>query len=106
MKYRKKPVVIDAIQLTPQTIQQVREFITTEFTEAFTLDDFGKTVPIINIRTLEGWIQASNGDYIIKGVAGEFYPCKPAIFDATYELVETVDNKTKLDPACSPVEGL
>ena len=41
--------------------------------------------PCIHIRTLEGWMTATLGDYVIKGIAGEFYPCKPDIFEATYE---------------------
>jgi hypothetical protein len=41
----------------------------------------------INIPTLEGVMRASEGDYVIKGIKGEFYPCKPDIFDSTYEMV-------------------
>ena len=44
--------------------------------------------PVLKIETLEGTMEASEGDYIIKGVNGEFYPCKPDIFEKTYELVE------------------
>lgn len=61
MKYRKKPVIIEAIQFEDN--------------------------PYLKIETLEGIMKASVGDYIIKGVNGEFYPCKPDIFEKTYERV-------------------
>lgn len=100
-KYRKRPVVIEAIQLLPQSIKQVYEFIHGHppfKNNASNMDEekwweyellvkkFG-----IRLKTLEsdGETQvASMGDYIIKGIQGEFYPCKPDIFDQTYELVE------------------
>lgn len=79
MKYRKKPVVIEAMQLTPLTIDQVEEFVG---------GDFGKNANGDNvIATLEGAMICSMSDWIIKGVKGEFYPCKPDIFEATYEKV-------------------
>lgn len=80
MKYRKKPVEVEAVQ--------------------FTDDDYGTLVSIgsmglkldvkyhplrMEIKTLEGVMTANLGDYIIKGVNGEFYPCKPDIFEKTYE---------------------
>ena len=82
-KYKKKPVIIEAIQ--------------------FIDDDYGTLCAIGNlglrlhkddmdgwyfIKTLEGDMRVSEGDYIIKGVQGEFYPCKPDIFEQTYELVK------------------
>ena len=54
------------------------------------LEDFSKAMleqGYIEIETLEGYMKASFGDYIIKGIKGEFYPCKPDIFEATYEEV-------------------
>lgn len=79
MKYRKLPVVIDAVRYMGNNLNECRDFIT------------GQNGKLINrrirIKTLEGTIFASEGDYIIKGVNGEFYPCKPDIFEKTYEPV-------------------
>lgn len=77
-KYRKKPVVIEAFQLQLDTLAY--ELINL----GFILTETGKVV----IQTLEGDMVANVGDWIIKGIAGEFYPCKPDIFDQTYEVVE------------------
>lgn len=76
--YRKKPVVVEAVQWTGENHAEMREFIDPE---AFEI------IPRIGlvIHTLEGDHHASPGDYIIKGVNGEFYPCKPDIFAKTYE---------------------
>lgn len=79
MKYRKKPVVIEAIQWNGNNWNELVEF---GCACAQTQDDE------IWIPTLEGILKASVGDYIIKGVQGEFYPCKPDIFEQTYEVVE------------------
>lgn len=84
MKYRKKPVVIEAMQFTDESKNQVHSWITCSTAPGF--DDDGN--PELRIQTLEGVMTASIGDYIIKGVQGEFYPCKPDIFEATYERVE------------------
>lgn len=82
MKYRKKPVVIDAIRYIPDspTINKLAEFM-------------GGSVQInkenkVVIQTLEGELTGSPGDFIIKGIKGEFYACKPDIFYQTYEKVE------------------
>jgi len=83
MKYRKKPVVIDAMQFTSETKDQVFNWITCTRFADFEGDD-----PVLTITTLEGDMTASLNDWIIKGVQGEFYPCKPDIFEATYEPVE------------------
>jgi hypothetical protein len=76
-QYRKKPVVIEAIQLTADNTDVLVEFC----------GDKLKWHPLtgVVIETLEGNMLASKGDYIIKGIKGEFYPCKPDIFEATYE---------------------
>ena len=83
MKFRKKPVVIDAVRWdgTPQAMDAIRELDTGK---GFV--DFGGEY--VFIETLEGQLIANLGDWIIKGVAGELYPCKPDIFEATYEAVE------------------
>lgn len=91
MKFRKKPVVIDAIQW-----DGIHGPSTAEIFEAFgSANEDGSLRFFINpgpntlsVNTLEGTMIASPGDYIIKGVKGEFYPCKPDIFEATYERVE------------------
>lgn len=76
--YRKKPVVIEAVQWTGENHAEMCEFINPEVFEI---------IPRVGlvIHTLEGDHHASPGDYIIKGVNGEFYPCKPDIFAKTYE---------------------
>lgn len=88
MQYRKKPIVIEAIQFYGDNWKDICSFI-------------GKEVPIewktpscaeLIIPTLEGNMIADKGDWIIKGIRGEFYPCKPDIFTETYEVI---DNETK-----------
>ena len=83
MKYRKKPVVIEAIQFTDETKDIVFNFITCN---CIPTHRNGK--PIIVLQTLEGDMTCCLGDWIIKGVQGEFYPCKPDIFDITYEFCD------------------
>ena len=86
MKYRKKPVVIEAKQLTEATLLEVMQWAhagTPPEMNAIILPAPGGA----SVRTLEGHLHASWGDYIIKGVKGEFYPCKPDIFTATYDAV-------------------
>ena len=81
-KYRKKPVVIDAVQYLPHDEAASEQLL--HHLDGCT----GWHVvegPAIVIPTLEGEMTAQEGDWIIKGVQGEFYPCKPDIFDATYE---------------------
>lgn len=85
MKYRKKPVVIEAIKFdgSSESLKSIDEMM------GIINDlDFTGGSPKIFIRTLEGIMTAIQGDWIIKGVNGEFYPCKPDIFEKTYEVVE------------------
>ncbi|HAU84045.1 MAG TPA: hypothetical protein DCW90_00490 [Lachnospiraceae bacterium] len=84
MKFRKKPVVIEAVQWTGENLADIEGFVRDNL-EAYFLDEL--KYPILYIKTLEGSMKASVGDYIIKGVNGEFYPCKPDIFEKTYEKV-------------------
>ena len=86
MKYRKKPVVIEAVQFTgtPENLAELSEFMQTNLVVSYANPDH----PQIHIMTLEGIMAASVDDYIIKGVQGEFYPCKKVIFEATYEALE------------------
>jgi len=93
-KYIKKPVQIEAIQLKEDNIIEVFDFLDEanykETKSSEELEDFSKAMlkqGYIEIETLEGMMKASFGDYIIKGIKGEFYPCKPDIFIATYEEV-------------------
>lgn len=83
MKYRKKPVVIEAVQFTdePDRVIELQEFMNADLVINYN----DKNNPKLKIATLEGVMDASIGDYIIKGVNNEFYPCKPDIFHKTYE---------------------
>ncbi len=94
--FRKKPVVIAAVQWTGDR-KAIREFMDIEESPrdpplAHQIRrpyyDFGRNDDRISIATLEGIMHASPGDWIIQGVKGEFYPCKPDIFEATYEPVD------------------
>lgn len=80
-KYRKLPVVIEAIQFLDTTENDVLCFLGQY---SFIDPDDGA----LFIHTLEGVMKACLGDYIIKGVNGEFYPCKPEIFEKTYKLAD------------------
>lgn len=82
MKYVKKPVVIDAIQWTGANTQEIYDFCNSGRRDCHVIGDN------LMIKTLEGTMTASAGDYIIRGVHGEHYPCKPDIFAATYQAVE------------------
>lgn len=88
MKYRKRPVVIEAVKYNGLNLVEIQKFIGESLETDFY--DNGVTAPILSliIPTLEGDMKAKPGDYIIKGVNGEFYPCKPDIFEKTYELAE------------------
>lgn len=82
-KFRKKPVVIDAVQweATQKSWEEISNLGCPTKPGEMGSESF-------LIPTLEGDMKASKGDYIIKGVNGEFYPCKPDIFEKTYEPVE------------------
>jgi len=90
MKYRKKPVVIDTIQYTGKNGWEIRNWSSDKVIESPVLEPTqdNPTGEYLQIDTLEGWMTAIVGDWIIRGVKGEFYPCKPDIFEATYEKVE------------------
>jgi hypothetical protein len=84
MKFRKKPVVIESIEYSRQhdNLLEVAAFMRKP------PEEIKNTDGSIRIHTLEGVMCAWPGDWIIKGVKGEFYPCKPDIFEETYERVE------------------
>lgn len=77
-KYKKKPVVIEAVQFVGDNLNEVVDFVGRN-------NSIFATKGFIDISTLEGVMRANLKDYIIKGVNGEFYPCKPDIFYKTYE---------------------
>ena len=82
-RYVKKPIVVEAVQYNGNNVQEILNFC-------------GETVVVgmlseITIKTLEGPLHVSDGDFIIKGVEGEFYPCKPDIFEKTYDVVENAE---------------
>ena len=94
MKYRKKPVVIEAIQFkySKEGIEELKKFCGTALGNIRKDRHIG-AIGEAEIGTLEDGVNltvkhiATEGDYIIRGVQGEYYPCKPSIFQATYELV-------------------
>jgi len=86
MRFCKKPIVIDAIQLPPSGLPTDSEALAiVNFMGISNWHDIGNGT--IQIVTLEGAMIAYPGDWIIRGIKGELYPCKPDIFEATYELV-------------------
>jgi hypothetical protein len=94
MKFRKKPVVVEAVQFDGSmksaewfTWEYARN-VWPEFEESEAFPGYAKWTGRLCVETLEGIIYASPGDWIITGINGERYPCKPDIFEATYEAVE------------------
>ena len=90
MKYRKKPVVIDAIQWdgTLSGWRKIESAFPKMRTTSIRYHEVRNEASGIRLTTLEGSYGVSDGDYIIRGVKGEFYPCKPDIFEMTYEAIE------------------
>lgn len=84
IKYKKKPVVIEAIQFTG-TITSRDEIISAFGFVGSSYQNNTGECHSITIKTLDGYMNARAGDWIIKGIKGELYPCKPDIFEATYE---------------------
>lgn len=85
-RYRKKPIVIEALQFTGANLAECLTWavgVSAEAAEGCAIMNLPLFIP-----TLEGNMRTNPGDWIIKGVKGEFYPCKPDIFEATYDLVE------------------
>lgn len=85
MQFRKKPVVIDATNWDGGNVEHVMDWASGLSGEAHLRFDGN----VIFIQTLEGEMRCDPGDWIIRGVKGEFYPCKPDIFAQTYEPVES-----------------
>lgn len=113
MKYRKKPVEIEAVQLTWANWGEVCDFVQLPwgpeglhgcFSDKGVESDSGEKIGLI-IPTLEGNMLANENDYIIKGVHGEFYPCKPDIFEETYEPSgRSVDGKLLAEKFAVPIK--
>ena len=89
-KFRKKPVVIEAIQWNGNNFDEIKSFtnINARYYSYYEHNEYYESKNTLVIKTLEGDMVASKGDYIIRGVKGEYYPCKPDIFEATYEKVD------------------
>lgn len=108
-KYRKKPVIIEAIQWTGTNLEEIKSFVGDSLKCDIndTAWQVGKGAPNVDIfiKTLEGDHICTKGDFIIKGVKGEFYPCKPDIFYAIYEESEGTENEQINDaPTADVVE--
>jgi len=88
--YRKKPVIIEAIQINEQSSFEIEVWSGRQVFVSPVLESSENNPKGVywQIKTLEGVMTAQSNDWIIKGVNGEFYPCKPDIFEKTYERVE------------------
>ena len=93
-QYRKKPVVIEAIQFNGKNAKEIEQWSNNNVIAGPVSEDT-LTGAYLEIETLEGTMTAQPNDYIIKGVNGEFYPCKPDIFEKTYD-AETTSFKERL----------
>lgn len=80
MRYKTKPCEIEAVQWTGENLTDILRFANTQ--------NIDITSGVLIIKTLEGDMVASTGDYIIRGLRGEYYPCKPDVFHAKYEPCE------------------
>ena len=93
--YRKKSVVVDAVHFQWKDGQGIPDIPGVKYKEWVLVDvgdglqKYGPVIEGAYVETLEGLLHVSRGDWIITGVKGELYPCKPDIFDATYEEIET-----------------
>lgn len=81
MKYKSKPKEIEAIQWTGENLSELIAFVPEEFRD-------NRIHQPLGIKTLEGIMTISIGDFVIKGIKGEFYPCKPEIFEMSYEEIK------------------
>lgn len=90
-KYRKKSIEIEAVKFdgTDESVEWLLPQLKSE--------EIGRSCNKLYIKTLEGVMEAKIGDYVIKGINGEFYPCKPGIFEKTYEKVIEVKEDVRKD---------
>lgn len=84
-KFKRKPIVYEAVQWTGENIEEISKFANSAQVSRMV------GVSELVIETLGGNMIAEAGDWIIKGVKGEFYPCKPDVFQESYELAEVTD---------------
>lgn len=92
--YRKRPVIIRALRWTGDNIAEVIVFMRPQepiYVNNLSHMKFTNADDVVGIETLEGIVVAAKGDWIIRGTAGELYPCKPEIFEDVYEPVEAGD---------------
>lgn len=85
-KYKKRPIIIEALQWTGKNVEEMKMFVGKENCQ---IEDFSFFIGkekgyFLKIRTLEGEMMVNEGDYVLKGVRGEFYPCNESIFLETY----------------------
>jgi len=100
MKARKKPVVVEAVQLNERGLIGEDWFWDAVTNNVIITHDFGKyheSPAWCEIKTLEGTMTAHAGDYIIKGVDGELYPCKHDIFEKTYEVINDEEQDSQIN---------
>jgi hypothetical protein len=102
--YQKRPVVIEAMEYQPERIHALWDWAGADVV-------YGPTEETDSafIETLEGRMEARPGDFIIRGIKGEFYPCKPDIFAASYELIdgpEPCDHAVCPEDRCTLIDGL
>lgn len=96
-KFRKKPVVIEAVQWTGDNFADVAKLGDN------IMGPYGRELAHLEIPTLEGRMVANLGDWVIRGVNGEVYPCKPDIFEKTYEPAqENFQDAVRADPDMTP----
>lgn len=89
LKAKKKPVIIEYVQWTGENISEIMSFCGSAAHDIYQINLANMPIEYsLIIKTLEGNMRADPGDYIIKGVHGEFYPCKPNIFKETYETID------------------
>jgi hypothetical protein len=87
-QFRKKPVIIEAMQFTDlDSYSEIIAWMKSSGDTSALADEVKYSTPVMLIQTLEGTMAANPGDWIIRGVKNEFYPCKPDIFEATYDFV-------------------
>lgn len=92
--YKKKPVKVEAVQFTGTNQEEIREWSNYEVYPTGTkLPENERTLEMV-VSTLEGLVKAKIGDYIIKGIRGEFYPCEKSIFEESYYEVTEEDGFT------------
>lgn len=93
MKYRKMPVVIEAVQWKGNNLSEIEQELDAKHTVVETIGRGGLPTGCLTVYTLEGPLSAQRFDWIIKGVKGECYPCKPDVFMLTYDLVADVGGR-------------